>query len=265
MFTKFDDALRVTLVANAGIILNFRGITLLVDGIFGKSGHRFSAPTAQTLADMEDGAAPFEKIDYLLFTHAHPDHFSPKMTIDFLRRRTVKGIFFPSAGAASDGASCAAVEGFGLFLAERKIPAVPLSHMTDNAVFKIEPDVRVSAFSTLHLDKKYRDVPHFCFCLTFGGKRVLLTSDVDYTLDDLSRVRDVHFRAAFVNPLFFGALRRGRFFKGTLDTEAVCVYHVPFARDDIMQMRRALERDLRLWSAAPQAFALTEPFASVEL
>ena len=35
---RMDKTLRVTLVANAGLLLEYNGTTLLVDGIYGKEG-----------------------------------------------------------------------------------------------------------------------------------------------------------------------------------------------------------------------------------
>ena len=36
------ERLRVTLIANAGLLLEYQGITLMLDGIYGKEGHPFS-------------------------------------------------------------------------------------------------------------------------------------------------------------------------------------------------------------------------------
>ena len=36
------EKLRVTLIANAGLLLEYQGITLMMDGIYGKEGHPFS-------------------------------------------------------------------------------------------------------------------------------------------------------------------------------------------------------------------------------
>ena len=41
------------------------------------------------------GEPPFEKLDCLLFTHFHPDHFSPEMTMQIVGSRPVRALFFP--------------------------------------------------------------------------------------------------------------------------------------------------------------------------
>ncbi len=254
-----EDRVNVTLVANAGLLLSFGGIVLAVDCVYGREGHPFSNLTPEVWGAMLYGEHPFEKIDYLLFTHAHPDHFSPEMTELFLRRRRVKGVFFP------DGPDAAAKK-FRSYLTGSGIPAVPLSSATDQALFRIEPGISVCAFGARHLDKKYWNVPHFCYVLTFGDKKLLLTADADYTSETFENLESLRFRAVFLNPLFFGALRCGRFFRGHLNTEEYCVYHVPFEADDRFRMRARLKRDLALWPPSnPSAAALCEPFQSVEM
>ncbi len=249
---------RITLVANAGILFSYRGTALMADSIYG-DGHPFSKLSPSTWDAMLQGENLFKKIDYLLFTHAHLDHFSPSKTEEFLRRRRVKGVFYPDGTGAE-------TKKFHDFLKEARIPAVPFSKLTDQATFHVEPEISVSAFSTLHLDKKYHDVPHFCCLLTFGEEKFLLTADVDYTSETFENLKSVHFRSVIVNPLFFSALRSKRFFRGHLDTESYCVCHVPFAPDDRFQMRSQLNRDLSLWPKTnPAAFALDEPFQSIEL
>ncbi len=249
-----ENALRVTLVANAGLLLEYGGVTLLLDGIYGREGHPFSNLSDETWRKLLDAERPFERIDYLLFTHAHPDHFSPAMTLEYLERRSVKGVFLPDTRGMR-------VSGLPELLEKKEIPAVFLSEATDHAAYRIEPEICVRAFRTLHLEREFERVKHFCYLLDFGGKRVLFTADVDYVHEELSQAGREPLRAAFVNPLFFNVLRTGKFFRGTLDTETVCVYHVPFRQDDSMGMRGRLERDLALWDEdRPPAVTLTEPF-----
>ena len=195
------DQVHVTLIANAGLLLQYGGVTLMLDGIYGRKGHPFSNLKPEIWDRMLRGEPPFEKIDYLLFSHAHPDHFSPEMTMEFLRHRTVKGVFLPDSHSVVES-------GLAEYLRESRTPCVMLSSQTDHASYQIEPRISVQAFSTLHLDKKFQNVHHFCYLLTFGEKKILFTADVDYTHETFDAIRTVPLRAVFVNPLFFGVLRR---------------------------------------------------------
>lgn len=73
-------------------------------------------------------------------------------------------------------------------------------------------------------------------------------------------------RAAFVNPLFFSALRYNRYFKGVLHTQTIGVYHVPFLEDDTMGMRPGVARNLAQWPGERgEAFVLWDALQSIEL
>ncbi len=254
-----EAGFRATLVANAGLLLEYGGVTLLLDGIFGPEGHPFSTLMPEAREGMLRGEPPFQRIDYLLFTHLHPDHFSPEMTGEFLRRRRVKGLFLP------DG-STAAMDRLKKQVEADRTPCVLLSGQTDHASYRIEPGLTVQAFSTLHLDRKYHGIPHFCYLLTFGEKRALFTADVDYTEETFENLRGVRLRAVFVNPLFFNVLRHDRFFRGHLDAERIVIYHVPFSGEDELRMRPALARDLVAWPPERQeADVLCLPFQTLEL
>ena len=244
----------MTLVANAGVLLEYEGTALLLDGVFGPEGHPFSAPSEESREALLAGRAPFERLDYLLFTHLHPDHLSLPMTEELLRRRAVRGVFLPDTGAVRES-------GLTDLLRERGVPGALLSDRTDRARYQIEPGICVRAFRTRHLDKKFEHVEHFCYVLTFGEKRLAFTADVDYVNEDLRSLGGERLRAVFVNPLFFSALRTGKFFRGELNTESIVVYHVPFDGDDATGHRARLQRDLARWDRErPDALALTEPF-----
>ncbi len=254
-----EQALHVTLVANAGVLLEYEGTTLLIDGIYGREGHPFSNLSNDTRRRLLAAEHPFERIDYLLFTHAHPDHFSAEMTLEFLRCRQVKGVFLPDTRSVRES-------GLESWLESSGTPAVLLSGTTDHAAYQVEPHIEVRAFRTRHLDKAFERVKHFCYLLTFGEKRVLFTADVDYVHEEFLQLGSEPLRAAFVTPLFFNVLRTGKFFHGVLNAETICVYHVPFREDDSMDMRPRLRRDLALWDEDhPHAAALTEPFERLKL
>lgn len=254
-----DSPIRVTLVANTGLLLRYGNTGILADALFSPGEHGFSAPSPETWEKLLRGEPPFETVDTLLFTHLHSDHFSPERTLEFLRRRRVKGLLLPYAERLER-------QGFYDALKESGTACELLTERTAKTAFSLSPQVRVEAFRTLHLDPKYHEVPHFCYLIAFGGKRLLLTADVDYTAEPLTFVGEERLRAAFVNPLFFSALRHRRLFHGTLSAEAVAVYHLPFPEQDGRQFHRRLARDLQAWPEdGPRPLVLDRELQTVEL
>ena len=235
-----SDTVRVTLIANAGLLLEYRGTTLLLDGIYGAENHPFSPLPPQLWNQMKSGTAPFEKIDLLLFSHLHPDHFSPEMTLEYLRSRPVRGIFLPDVPEVRDS-------GLIDYLTVNNIPCAALSKQTERMGFRITPEITVRTILTRHLDKRYEAVRHICYLISFGPKTLLFTADLDYVTENLDRLANTKLDAVFVNPLFFGALRRGKYFSGKLNTNHIVVYHVPFSDHDRLGIRKSLSRDLEQW------------------
>ena len=175
--------IRVTLLANAGVLIRYRDTALLLDGLFGRKDNPFSLLPPGCREAMLRAEPPFERLDYLLFTHYHPDHFDPEMVRALLERRRVKGLFYPKDESP-------AVQKLSRWLRQEGIPCVPLCRDTDRAAIQIEPDISVQAFMVPHLGEEYRAVPHVCYLLTFDGRRVLFTADSDYLHEDFSRLAD---------------------------------------------------------------------------
>ena len=246
--------LNVSLIANAGLLMEYCGTKIMIDGIYGSQGHPFSNLSGNQWSRMLRGKAPYDGVDYLMFTHDHPDHFSREMTLRYLRERRVKGIFLPSEGIVGSVLEH--------YLEENGISCVELSKFTNNAHYGIEPAVSVQALRTRHLDRKFRNVANYCYLITFGQKNVLITADVDYVSENFLRLQDVPLRGVFINPLFFNEMRGGHFFRGTLEAEEYIIYHLPYEGDDRMGMRRMTERNLEQWNRDPRkgkATALSEP------
>ncbi len=253
-----SSELRVTLVANAGLLIEYAGTTLLLDGIFENEVHGFSGLAPDVWQKMLSGARPFTSISSLLFTHLHPDHFSPSMTLTYLKNRKVNSVFIPEGTLKPNDLLN--------FLNEFQIPHVYLSEQTGKDVYQISPEIAVRPIRTLHLDKQFSHVPHFCFLITFDKKTVLFTADIDYVNETLDQLGGIHLDAVFVNPLFFKALCQKNFFGGRLKTDRICVYHIPFISDDCFGIRDQLKRDLdKLDSDLCSVITMTEPFQTILL
>lgn len=66
--------IRVTLLANAGVLIRYRDTALLLDGLFGRKDNPFSLLPPGCREAMLRGEPPFERLDYPLSPHCHGDH-----------------------------------------------------------------------------------------------------------------------------------------------------------------------------------------------
>jgi L-ascorbate metabolism protein UlaG (beta-lactamase superfamily) len=76
----------VTYIANEGFLVETASHKVLIDALFGNlKGNWCDQPGDSVLNLMISGNAPFDKINLLLVSHKHSDHFSAPLVIRFLR------------------------------------------------------------------------------------------------------------------------------------------------------------------------------------
>ncbi len=229
------NQINVLLLANAGILVEYNGTTILFDGLYGTKPHGFSNVPEECKRLIDDGKGVFEKIDYLVFTHLHPDHFSPVETINYLRKHSVSKVVFPYS---DDPDIISLIQ----FLEVHTIPYLALDR-TITQVF-LTSNIKLKAIPTAHLDRYYHNVNHTCYIVTCDAKNILITADIDYTKENLYQINGLHLHGAFVNPLFLHALRTNCFFQGKLQCDKLIIYHLPFPEDDDLLILKKVEEDV---------------------
>lgn len=227
-----DETIQATLAANAGVLLSYKGRKLLIDGLFHAENVPYSNLPEASLKAMYENKPPYDGIDYLLFTHRHPDHFSRRLVNEYLLRNKVKGVLLPPSDTPELIEFQKRLHSMGV-----RCMAIPVSGIS---VFAPEPDIAVKTILTRHIGRSFYDVPHASILIKFGEKNIFFTGDADYTTETFEDIPPL--RAVFLNPLFFHAYIGGRFFKGSFNTGAVCVYHVPFPGDDAFHVRDSIAK-----------------------
>lgn len=247
------EMVKVTFLVNAAVLLEFGGTKLLIDGIYDEKGHCFSNLSEDQWEGLKKGKEEFSNIAYLLFTHEHGDHFSPARVVEYLEHQQPKAIFMPKEGSA-------ALNGLKEKAWSLHIPCGLLDEaLCRKTIFRPEKDIRIKAFQTRHLDKIYWDVPHFCYLLECGEKKLLFTGDVDFTGEHFLELEDIPLDAVFVNPLLNHS-KEGRklLSDGTLQAKTKVVYHIPFAGEDKMMVRKIAEQEMRRGKQEHTVFFMEE-------
>lgn len=231
---------KITFLVNAAVLLEFADTKVLVDGIYDESGHCFSNLSEEQWEDLKLGNKDFSNIDYLLFTHEHGDHFSPRRVLEYLDYQIPKAIFMPKKGSIS-------LHRLQEKVWNLKIPCAFLDEtLCRKTIFSPERDIKIKAFWTRHLDRIYWDVPHFCYLIEFGTKKLLFTGDVDFTYETFSELENITLDAVFVNPLMNHSKEgKNLLSKDALYAKKKVVYHIPFDGEDEMMIRKLVEQEIK--------------------
>jgi L-ascorbate metabolism protein UlaG (beta-lactamase superfamily) len=73
-------------IGNEGVLIVVGNKKVIIDGLHKYYGPSYSYPGYQETKDMLDGNGIFNKIDLLLVSHVHGDHFDAKLVAEFLAR-----------------------------------------------------------------------------------------------------------------------------------------------------------------------------------
>lgn len=223
---------QIYFIGNAGVIVQIRGITVMIDGLY--RGSKKEYPVSQIpphlykdLIDVRRNSLP--KPDYILFSHNHKDHFSETMLEQYLESHTPRKVFLPNASRGTKRHIC---------------------HPAKN--------VEIQFLRTRHLGKIFQDVIHNCILLKIHGISLLFTSDVDFFSESLEELKYEEISGIFVNPLFFHSEKGQKILKQWEHPFQIFVYHVPFLKDDRYYMQSMVRKDMEQYQLQERTVLLCE-------
>lgn len=214
-------SIRVTLSANAGVVIETGGVRIWVDVM-----HDTKVPGFSTLHDHQLrklwAADAFQSPDAIVYTHCHPDHYSPQLTTEARRRWPKARLFLPQKE----------------FAEQELVFGDEYTAVVEDAVLHF--------YRLPHEGQHYTiDVPHYGLTITCGTETILLPGDCAVASPALlPLIARRRLRLALLNFPWL-TLRKGRnFIKEHLCVEQIMLYHIPFAEDDIEGFRPAIRAEL---------------------
>jgi L-ascorbate metabolism protein UlaG (beta-lactamase superfamily) len=78
------EPLRLTFIANEGVLVSSGDKKVLIDALFDKPNPEYRAPSPEVLDKIMKGEPPFEGVDLVLVTHNHPDHFDASLAARYM-------------------------------------------------------------------------------------------------------------------------------------------------------------------------------------
>ena len=178
-----ENTAKVHYIANEGFLIEVGAKKVLIDALFDNQSITWChVPDEMTLRKMENAEAPFDGVDLILVTHAHPDHFSPQTVIRRLRNDSAAVVVGPPQMVAALGAAGATEQEI-----EERIIEVDLELFESTALDVAGVGVR--AYRLKHSEymtedpetgekiDRHRNVENLIYLIEVGGKRLLHVGD----------------------------------------------------------------------------------------
>ena len=230
------ESLKIKFLANAAILLEHKGLKILVDGIYDYQGNEFSNLSKMQWNHICNGQEDFSDIKYLIFTHVHSDHFSSGKLLEYLKLQKPKGIIIPN-DAIKDNPLLKQC------LKENSIPSLLLNRcMCNSWTLNLDKEVCIKFYYKEHLDVGENNLQHFCILIRIGNYKLFFTGDVNFSTESFEFLKNENLDAVFINPLFYLSNQgKNHFENGNLNTRKQIIYHIPFEENDVMGMRKIME------------------------
>ena len=178
-----ENAAKVQYIANEGFLIEVGAQKVLIDALFDNQSINWChVPDETTLRKMENAEAPFDGVDLILVTHAHPDHFSPHSVIRRLRNDPAAVVIGPPQMVAALGAAGATEQEI-----KERIVEIDLE-LYDSTALDLD-GIGVRAYRLKHSEymtedpetgekiDRHRNVENLIYLIEVGGKRLLHVGD----------------------------------------------------------------------------------------
>lgn len=255
------EQLEIMVAANAGVVIRSGDTAIFADILEDAGPYPFNRLPDSVLADMERGENKWRNAQYLIFSHEHPDHFTPTLIRRYLAHNTVRRLVVPNRPDKENQS----------LIAELKQSRAPVWTLPDQIghkhTFVLEKGILLHTACTSHTGNMFQNAACHLLLFSLGGKNILLLSDCDDRKPEAYQwLRDVPVDLAFVNPFFFASDTGQQCLKQYVTPKKVVVYHIPEESIDKMKVRSVARQGLAKFGPDyPSAAMADRLFYPVEL
>ena len=177
--TKEIADFTIRYIANQGVLIRAGGKQVLIDALHReyKPAYAFPPPDLQRL--LETAEKPYDKIDLLLASHVHLDHFHAE-SIGLYLKNNPSAIFASSEQATGEIARS--------FADHEKIKAriKTIAYELQKPVEYNQDGIKVRFLGLRHANTQFYGIQNFGHLIEIGGKRLLHIGDADMTAENFS-------------------------------------------------------------------------------
>lgn len=165
----------VRYIANQGVLVSAGGRQVLIDAIHRSYKPAYVFPPPELLAALESARAPYDRIDLILVTHMHLDHFHPE-SVGLHLKNDPKSVLVASAQVIGEMAKSDEIN-------------VRLKEVTPEWGKRIDLEingVKLAVLGLRHVNAQHRSVQNLGYLVEIGGKKVLHVGDAELTAENFS-------------------------------------------------------------------------------
>ena len=235
----------VRYIANEGVLIATADRQILIDGLHREYKPAYLFPPPEMQAVLENARAPYDKINLLLVSHIHLDHFHPQSVGQYLKSNP-RTIFASSQQAVDEVA-----KGFAEY-EKTKAQIKPVAHEWKKSSAITQDGIKVTFLGLRHGGERFKDIQNLGHVIEVGGKKFLHIGDADMTAENFSpfSIAAKGIDVALI-PYWFLLSKEGRaLVKEQFDPKSIIAVHIPPAEAD--EVIAQLKKDL------PEATAFTK-------
>jgi L-ascorbate metabolism protein UlaG (beta-lactamase superfamily) len=170
---------KITYIANEGVLIKTKNKQILIDGLHRKYRDAYAFPPDELRSKLEGALRPYNKIDLLLVSHLHGDHFHPLSVGEHLKNN-------PNSILASSPQIVGEIK--KEFSDYKKItPQITeISHQWKKSVQKDFDGIKVKFLGLQHGSERFKWIENLGHLIEVDGKKFLHIGDADMTDENFS-------------------------------------------------------------------------------
>lgn len=177
--TKEIPDFTIRYIANEGVLIRVGEKQILIDGLHReyKPDYAFPPPELQNL--LENAQKPYDKINLLLVSHVHLDHFHPISIGSYLKKN-------PNAMLASSEQIVGDISKNFVDYEKIKAQIKPVTHEWKKTIEFERDGIKVKFLGLRHANAQHASIQNLGHLIETGGKKFLHIGDADMTKENFS-------------------------------------------------------------------------------
>lgn len=214
--------LTVTYIGNEGVLISSKDKKVLIDGLHREYKPAYAFPPEDLLKSLENARKPYDKINLLLVSHIHLDHFYAQ-SIGLHLQNNPNAIFASSDQAVSEVEKN--FEGYEKIKSRIK----PVRHEWKKSFDFDHDEIKVRFLGLQHGSERFREIQNMGHLIEVSGVKLLHIGDADMTAENFSsfKLSTEKIDIAFI-PYWFLLSENGRtLVKEQINPKKIIAVHIP--------------------------------------